>query len=213
MNDLYYSQIKQDKWVLSKTSYTNGFYVDIGAFDGVQLSNTYAMSQFGWSGICVECNPEIIPKLKENRESDRCKICTNPIWPIDGKVLNFHNDEMLSFATEGNRNGLTSLPNLSISLNTLLETYQAPKNIDYISLDVEGIELAILQSFDFNKWNVKCWTIEHNIQQTQESLQNFINIAFILLKYGYLVKWHDWDIFAVKDDIESEYIVNGERIK
>ena len=200
LNKIYYKQ--------------TGFYVDIGAFDGVELSNTYVMSQMGWSGICVECNPYIIQKLIENRASDKCKICTNPIWSVDGKVLDFHSNEMLSFATE--KDGLSdsrSLPTVSISLNTLLEKYQAPKNIDYISLDVEGVEFDILNSFDFNKWNVKCWTIEHNLQNTQESFQNFVDIAMLLLKHNYLIKWHDWDIFAIKDDFYPEYIVDGVRVK
>jgi FkbM family methyltransferase len=211
MEKFYKSQIKQDQWILSKLNdKKNGFYVDIGAFDGIQLSNTYAMSQIGWSGICVECNPKIIQKLKQNRESNKCKICNNPIWDKDGKLLSFHGAEMLSYAIECNTKTITSLANLSISLNTLLEEYKAPKNIDYISLDIEGAELKILESFDFNKWNVRCWTVEHNLDKSED---NFNKIVFLLLKYGYLVKWHDWDIFAIKDDIESEYIVNGERIK
>lgn len=215
LDSSFKSQIKQDLWVLNKICYKQtGFYVDIGAFDGIELSNTYVMSQMGWSGICVECNPYIIQKLIENRASDKCKICTNPIWRADGKVLDFHSNEMLSFTTE--KDGISdsrSLPTVSISLNTLLEKYQAPKNIDYISLDVEGVEFDILNSFDFNKWNVKCWTIEHNLQNTQESFQNFVDIAMLLLKHNYLIKRHDWDIFAIKDDFHPEYIVDGVRVK
>jgi len=64
-NQKYYSQLGQDKWVLEKLDYKeNGFFIEIGAYDGITLSNTYSLEKdFGWDGICVECNPEIIPLL------------------------------------------------------------------------------------------------------------------------------------------------------
>jgi len=211
-----YSQIKQDEWILTKLNHKkNGFFVDIGAFDGIELSNTYILEdEYGWNGICLECNPEILPTLSKNR---KVTICDRPISNIDNETYYIHSvskeDPMLCYVSKS-RGGLGSELKKSITLNTLLEQHNAPKDIDYISLDVEGIELPIIQNFDFSKYNVKCWTIEHNlIPSDQQSLNNFFNIAFILLKNNYLIKWHDWDIFAIKDDIEPDFIVNGERVK
>jgi FkbM family methyltransferase len=211
-----YSQIKQDVWILEKLNHKkNGFFVDIGAYDGVELSNTFILEkEYDWNGICLECNPLVLKSLKENRIA---KICDRPIWNKNDETFYLNipsiNDQMLSYIDTTNRNNGIKL-NPSIDLNTLLEEYGAPKNIDYISMDIEGVELSVLLTFDFNKYNVKCWTIEHNLEKNnQNSLSNFINIAFILLQHNYLVKWHDWDIFAIKDTIEPEFIVDGERIK
>ena len=210
-----HSQIKQDTWILNKLNHKNdGFFVDIGAFDGVELSNTFILEkEYGWNGICLECNPEILPKLSKSRNAT---ICDRPISNIDNEIYYLHSmskeDPMLCYINNNQQGGIELKK--SITLNTLLEEYEAPKNIDYISLDVEGIEFKVLENFDFNKYNVKCWTIEHNIEpNNQRSLNNFLSIAFLLLKNNYLVKWHDWDIFAIKDDIEPEFIVNGQRVK
>lgn len=209
-----YSQIKQDQWILTKLNHKkDGFFVDIGAFDGVELSNTYLLEkEYEWSGVCLECNPDILPTLCKNRKA---AICDRPISNVDNEKYYLNSvskeDPMLSYISKaGSESGL-ELKN-SITLNTLLEEYNAPKDIDYISLDVEGIELAVIQDFDFSKYNVKCWTIEHNlVPSNKHSLNNFFSIAFILLKNNYLIKWHDWDMFAIKDDIEPDYIVNGQR--
>jgi hypothetical protein len=53
----------------------------------------------------------------------------------------------------------------SISLNNLIKKYQLGKNIDYISIDTEGSELNILKNFNFKKYNVKIFTIEHNFKK------------------------------------------------
>jgi FkbM family methyltransferase len=205
-----YSQIKQDVWVLDKLkNKNNGFFVDIGAYDGVNLSNTFLLEELGWNGICVECNEQVLPKLRSSRKA---KVCDRPIYSSDDKELflidpDEGGDGTLAYVNQNSGKKL----NPSISISTLLEEYGAPKDIDYISLDIEGGELRVLESFDFKKYNVQCWTIEHNLNS--RNLDNFVNIVLILLKHGYLVKWHDWDIFAVKDNISSEYIIDGVRVK
>jgi len=64
----YYSQAGQDKWVLEKVG-PKGFFVDVGAYDGIESSNTYALELAGWDGICIEPNDEAFTKLKINRKS------------------------------------------------------------------------------------------------------------------------------------------------
>ena len=71
----FYSDEGQDKWVLERLdNKRNGYFVDIGAYDGINGSNTYAMEcYFNWRGICVEPHKDAFLLLEKNR---RC-ICEN----------------------------------------------------------------------------------------------------------------------------------------
>ena len=72
----YYSQFGQDKYLNEEVfrNKTNGVFVEIGAYDGIKLSNTYFFEkEMNWSGICVEPVPPLFSKAKENR---RC-LCIN----------------------------------------------------------------------------------------------------------------------------------------
>lgn len=66
---MFYSQAGQDLWVL-QTAGNKGFFVDIGAHDGIESSNTYALEKHGWTGICVEPNPVSFAALRNNRSCD-----------------------------------------------------------------------------------------------------------------------------------------------
>ena len=57
-----------------------------------------------------------------------------------------------------------------MSLNDLLATHGAPRLIDYISIDTEGSELAILEAFDFAGWDVELFSIEHNLTRRQHEI-------------------------------------------
>lgn len=190
-----YSQLGQDEWVIKKLKgKKNGFFVDIAAYDGVELSNTYLLeSQYDWNGICLECNPLVIYDLMNNRD---CYICDRPIWTLNDKKFYLklpesEKDWMLSFITK-KKGGIPLKP--SINIMSLLTMYKAPKEIDYISLDIEGIESHILSTFDFKAYNVKCWTIEHNNVQ-----DNYDHIYKILNDNGYDIEKCEWDLFAYKD--------------
>lgn len=204
MTNKKYSQLGQDHWVLKHVNKTDGIFIDIGAHDGIELSNTYLLEQMGWTGICVEPNRKSYQKLKNNRN---CILDDRAVYSKSGITLKFSEniDPTMSGLTPY---GLQEV--LTISLNDLCEQNNISQ-IDYISLDVEGAELEILQAFNFNKYKVKCWTIEHNLY-SNGNLQNFGSIMQILLGHNYLVKSHDWDFFAVLDDIEPEFYMNYEPI-
>ena len=65
----YYSQAGQDGWVIEMTdAKMGGFYVDLGAHNGVASSNTYCFDKvLNWKGICIEAHPEIFKHLTDAR--------------------------------------------------------------------------------------------------------------------------------------------------
>ena len=203
MNQKYHSQLGQDKWVLEKLGYKkNGFFIEIGAYDGVTLSNTYTLEKdFGWDGICVECNPDIVPQLRQNR---KCAIEENPVTHMSGIKFPFYShaaDPALSrLAPAGYAVDLATGEQFqaqyilnTVDMDTLLKKHNAPIDIDYISVDTEGAELGIISTFDFKKYNVSCWTVEHNNERDRTT---FVGNFFYF--QGYKIEKREWDLFCWK---------------
>ena len=180
-----YSQLAQEFWVLDKTKYkTGGFFVEFGATNGVELSNTYLLEQkYGWDGILAEPNPINHESLRANR---KCNISTLCVYPISGASLPF-------LSVNGFCNVISSLEKYSsndyhaearkdsvkidvetISLNDLLKKYNAPQNIDYLSVDTEGGEYEILKSLNWDYYNVSLITVEHNYTEDRQKIYDLL---------------------------------------
>jgi FkbM family methyltransferase len=167
----YKSQIGQDYWVCnSLNNKRNGYFIDIGAHDGLWYSNTYYLEkELGWKGICVEPDKDMFNKLKLIRDC----ICINKAVYDQNTEVEFVSVEEIN-TPEGIRGIRTCLSKLypkingnsqfteTITMEKLMTDNNSPSNIDYISIDTEGAEYEILSGFPFNKYKVKLWTIEHN---------------------------------------------------
>lgn len=150
---MYYSQSNQDKWVCEFLNFKkNGFYLDIGAYDGVQTSNTFILEkELDWSGICIEANSEVFKNLSLNRNSINLNLA---ILDYEGHC-GFGEDSVCC-ASVGNTIECDTL-------NNILEKNKAPNIIDYMSIDIEGSEFDALKNFNFQKWQINLITIEHNL--------------------------------------------------
>jgi hypothetical protein len=182
-----YSQLDQDLWILSKFEKDySGFFLDIGANDGVSISNTYLLEQNGWNGICIEPNIQEFKKLNESRKSNNYQVC---ISDFNGKCY-FHENGFFG-KIHGKNQGNTDC----FTLEYFLDDISSPKIIDYASIDVEGGELDIIKDFPFDKYFIKYITIEHNAYGNNFHLKNSINS--ILSKYFDIEKedaggFEDW---------------------
>lgn len=194
------SQLGQDLWVLEKSFYRRGgFFVEIGATDGVLLSNTFLLEkEFGWQGICAEPNPKFYAQLQKNR---RCRVSDQFVGRETGKDVEFilagayggssefangdlHKEKRDAYAAVGQVTCFTS-----ISLDDFLRQHQAPHDIDYISIDTEGSEYDILRAFPFERWNTRLFTIEHNFGEQREKIRQLLEVN------GYRrtdKQWDDW---------------------
>lgn len=171
----YYSQAGQDKWVCELLNFMrDGFFVDIGAYDGRHLSNSLTLEeQLGWKGICIEANYNNYKTLRENR---KCVPVHTAITDIDG----------ICFFNENDLYGKISQAGTEVTCNkisTILEVFSAPSIIDYLSLDIEGGEAAALSVFPFDKYKVRALTVEHNFYNSGPANKN--KIYGILTENGY----------------------------
>lgn len=186
----YYSQYQQDKYldevVFKKKE--NGFFLDIGAHDGVSLNNTYFFEKYrNWNGICIEPIPEVFNELNKNRQCIKIRGCISDkkgkasflrlkgytemlsglineydirhLYRIEAEIQQYGGDKEIIEVECFNINDLLSEYNISY--------------IDYCSLDVEGAELNILRSIDFENISIDVFTIENNYKT--DEIKNFMH--------------------------------------
>lgn len=186
-----YSQIGQDLEVLKfYNNKTEGYFIEIGASNGINLSNTYLLEKdYHWKGICVEPIPKNFELLCKNRPNSLC--CDKAVYNESNKEVVFdiaNNCDLLSGISENidrhkssvDANKTTMIVE-TISLNDLLETYNAPLFMEYLSLDTEGSELEILKSLDFQKYKFGLIDVEHNFIEPRRS-----QIRDLLTSNGYI---------------------------
>jgi hypothetical protein len=172
----FYSQFQQDKFAYENylKDKKKGYFIDIGAFDGEIDSNSLFFENLGWEGICVEPNPEAFKKLQKIRKckclpyavSDKNEIAQFfQIKEGGPAVLSGLVDEFSQQAIARINNDLDSTIQNFDYINVECKTFDSIVDIydiNFLSLDTEGNELKILQSIDFNKYNIDVITVENN---------------------------------------------------
>ena len=181
----YYSQMGQDKWV-SETVFPgvkNGFFLDVGSGDGTFISNTKALEQKGWTGICIDANPR-------NMQDRTCQIFKAVVSNETGKRVKFwaHPDDWAGIIDtlgdpEAIKDILKTAPVVEVTTVTLadiLERANAPRFIHYVSMDIEGGEINALKGFPFDKHQIGALTVEHNYEEPKRS-----EIKALMESHGY----------------------------
>lgn len=180
-----FSQLGQDLEVLKfYNNKMDGFFIEIGASDGIELSNTYLLEKmYNWKGICVEPVPKRFTLLCKNRPNSLCYDYA--VYNESNKSVIFdiaNNYDLLSGISANidchistvNANK-TQITVNTISLNDLLEKSNAPEFIDYMSIDTEGSELEILKTFNFEKYRFGLIHLEHNyLEPKRTQIRNLL---------------------------------------
>ena len=194
-----HSQLGQELEVIK--FYNNkegGFFIEIGASDGLELSNTYLLeTKYKWKGICCEPIPKKFEKLVKNRPNSICY--KQAVYNQSGLILPFdisNSYDLLSGISEhidkhksSVDNDKTTVQVETISLLDVLEKSNAPSFIEYMSLDTEGSEFEILKNFDFEKYTFGLIDVEHNFMEPRRT-----EIRNLLLSKGYIYKGeNNWD--------------------
>ena len=189
-----YSYQGQDLFVVEASgSQRNGFFLDSGASGGLRGSNTKLLEEaFGWQGICVEPNSSLFAELVSNRTCICLNCCLySRDGPVEffeagnvyGGILEEYDAGLLrlarSFAaSESAKRGVAAVTETVIkqarTLRSVLRSCGAPSIIDYWSLDTEGSELALLQTFPFDRYRFRFLTVEHNFTAARGEIFSFL---------------------------------------
>src|SRR5262249_54497200 len=162
----YYSQVDQDR-VLNEQVFRgmrNGVFVDVGAHDGISFSNTvFFERELGWTGLCIEPNPDLFTQLIDNRSA----ICLNigianesgklPFIKVEGYAQmlsglyqSMDPEHIMRIKREADEHKDSySVVEVSVRPLSSLLAQQGISEIHYLSVDTEGNESDVLASIDF----------------------------------------------------------------
>lgn len=174
----YYSQYGQDVFLSKFFKDTrDGTFVDVGAYDGVTFSNTFYLEKYlNWSGLCIEPNPLPFDRLKNNRKSINvnCGIgysnhtlnflaVSGAGEMLSGFVDSFPNDhiERIDKMIGQHNCSRRMIPIPVRALSDVLLEHEV-RYVHYCNIDVEGGELEVLKSIDFNSVTIKLFSVENN---------------------------------------------------
>lgn len=195
------AQLYQDIAALIYSDFkSDGFYVEFGATNGVDLSNTHMLEKyFSWHGILAEPARRWHQDLRSNRDAT---IEHNCVWRTSGEELIFKETDIAELSTidaftdtDVNRDLRLSGSQYrvtSISLDDLLQKHNAPKQIDFLSIDTEGSELDILSTFPFERWNICFIAVEHNYSPQREALHKLLTLNGYKRVHQNISKFDDW---------------------
>ena len=168
-----------------------GFFLEVGAFDGVFLSPTYWFERHGWSGICVEPHPDYFPLCRKNRPGSVCvhaacvgsestktiELFAEPSGLFS--VLGATNEEIMRqrFVDAWGKN-LQAVHPVEVPASTidglLKQHLPAGRTLDFVSIDVEGVEIEVLQGFDLELYHPRILIIETNTDEDREKVTSHL---------------------------------------
>ena len=182
----------QSDFILDKFNGQTGYFVDVGASDGFNDSNTLDLEKNGWSGICID-------GLERNYQSllqTRSYYCVNAViagenrkaeFVCQGKsgsnglggsgLTEFMDKPHLDFIIHHLGGRLTTVK--TRTLESVLREYFAPLTIDFLDVDVEGAAWEILRNFPFTKWRFSYINVEVSAELTPP-------LTSLLNRYGYV---------------------------
>lgn len=172
----------------------NGYFVEIGAYNGISLSNSWFFENIGWTGILVEAHPELAVLSKENRPQSR--VIQAALGEEDTGIATFsmvrgrQGLDALSFVETDvshlkrieRRGGTIEVAQVQKRTLTSLLDELRPNSIDWISIDVEGSELQVLKGTDLNKYGPRVLMIEANSLNAEGMLSRYLAV------FGYVLE-------------------------
>ena len=181
----------QSRWVIECVfkGKRNGYFIEAGACVGIGGSNTVVLERdYGWRGLCVEPHPDLYAELVKNRQCTTANCCltarngdvdflVNPELPGTSGIRETLAPSVKdAFYEEGRQ--YTSITVSGRPIWELIEEHDAPRTIDYFSLDIEGAEYEAMKDFPFGEYTFAAMTIERGSK-------DYLKLRALLRENGY----------------------------
>jgi|TARA_B110001452_G_scaffold259844_1_gene256677 hypothetical protein len=184
INRRTYSQSGEDIFIIKfmkKKKIIKGTYVDIGAFHPIKYSNTCLLFKSGWSGINIDLNQTAIDYFNILRPNDKniccaisniekkTKVYIKSIFSPLNSISKKHATD-LNFAKKNSQSYLVKTQ----KFNSLIK-----KNFDFLNIDIEGLDFAVLKSINFKFYTPKLICVEILKKKNLEIIKSYLK------KYNY----------------------------
>jgi FkbM family methyltransferase len=147
----------------------SGFYVDVGAHHPQRFSNTNFFYRRGWSGINIEPNPDAARIFRSSRHRDinlQLGVSNEPgtlkYFVFDESALNTFDESMVASRLAHTPYRLVGTIDVRVeTLDSILSRHvPAGRVIDFLSIDVEGLDFAVLKSNDWQQFRPRVVLVE-----------------------------------------------------
>ena len=191
-----YSQCGEDlivRYVFDFLKIPTPTYLDIGAHHPMFLSNTFLFYQQGSSGLNIEPDPKLFEPFPRQRSRDtNLNIGISdqegdlPFYVMSAPTLNTFSEVDARAAVAQGRIKIEKIFPVKVRpINAVLQEFLPDVPLDFLSIDVEGLDFAILSSMDFNRWRPKVICAETITYSEANRGEKIPEIAGLLHKLGY----------------------------
>lgn len=183
----------------------DGFFVEVGAHDGIFYSISYAFESVGWTGLLVEALPDQAEACRRNRPGSRVvhAACLAPGGPDSVEftlathqpVLSYHvttSQHKAMLERVGGPQQKLTVP--ATTMNELLKDHQGP--IDFAVIDVEGAEYELLRGFDLARFKPRIVLLEDIHPAASSQAQKLMRE----LPYEHAGPWHINQVYVHKEE-------------
>jgi FkbM family methyltransferase len=210
LNDSY-SQEGEDIILNKLLQYKkDGFYIDIGAHHPLRFSNTYIFYKRGWSGINIDALPGSMIEFNKLRKRDinleigiSSKIQNLRFFCFNEPAFNTFNE--IEAKNKNGKNGNKIINQIEIKtypLSEIIDKYLPSSNtkIDFLSIDVEGFELEVLKSNNWEKYKPSFLLIEELKKELTQIVNESEVYKFLITKnYKLIAKTFNTSFYKLND--------------
>jgi FkbM family methyltransferase len=179
-----YSQFGEDLWLADHfADQVSGFFVDVGAYDPFNASNTLLLYRKGWRGINLEPEPEALRRFERFRGRD-----------VNLGIAISSHDGDAAFVRAGSFSGLDDPDRFcpdarsdrivvrTRRLQDVLDEYRPVGDIDLLDVDVEGHDLVVLHSNDWERFRPRIVLVEHHPGAPGDARPFFSDVGYRLIR-------------------------------
>jgi len=183
----FYSQFGEDQLLSQIFSGSAGVCVEVGAHNGVDLSNSYYFEQLGWQCILVEPNPALCSIIRQSRTAILFECAASE--RSGDAVLHLAEGADVYSTLEDHgipinriRNGGGRIRDLIVPTRTLDDMLDetGTQRVDFVSIDVEGHEMSVLRGFSLERWRPRVVLVEDGSDLADVAVRSFMH------EHGYM---------------------------